>query len=108
MKEIAGNKKTVVVFGDMLELGKEEDEDHMLLGKFISSLGINYLVGVGSLSKMTVKAASRKMKKANIFWVENQGEVDPILKPLLKRGTVVLVKGSRSLELDKLVSRLLV
>src|SRR3990172_114436 len=103
-KEIAGNKETIVVFGDMLELGNFEKEYHRQLGELISSLGFNFLIGVGELSKNTVEIAGKKLKKNRLFWVGSEGEVDAILKPLLKKHRAVLVKGSRSIGLDNLVS----
>lgn len=106
LKEIADNKKTIVVFGDMLELGKNEAKYHKQLGRFISSLGINYLLGVGKASKITTSEAKKSMDSSNVYWTKKQSQVDSILKPLLKRDRVVLVKGSRSIELDKLISRL--
>jgi len=105
-KQIAGSRKMVVVFGDMLELGKREEDYHRQLGEYISSLDVNQLIGVGSLSKLTVKSASRRLGKDNVFWVQKEDEVDVILKKFLKSGVAVLVKGSRSIGLDKLISRL--
>lgn len=105
-KEIAGNKETIVVFGDMLELGNFEKEYHRELGEFISSLDIRFLIGVGELSRVLTDSASKKMAKNRIFWVKNEARVDKILKPLLNVGSAVLIKGSRSIGLDKLVSRL--
>ena len=104
--ELAGNKEKIVVFGDMLELGKRQRGYHKELGKFISNLDIKYLIGVGALSKNTVESAGEKLNKENTFWVESEDKVDAILKPLLKKNRAVLVKGSRSIGLDKLVSRL--
>lgn len=106
LKEIAQGKKTIVVFGDMLELGKREKDYHQELGRFISSLDIDYLIGVGSLSKYVVLGALIKMKGDNVSWVSSQEKVDSILKPYLKKGAVLLIKGSRSIKLEKLVSRL--
>lgn len=103
---LAGRKKKILVFGDMLELGRFENKYHRKMGKLIASEGIDYLIGVGSASKLTTQEASRKMKKGSIYWVANERRVDPLLLPLLKKDRVLLVKGSQSIGLDKLVTRL--
>jgi len=107
LKAVAGNRKKVVVFGDMLELGKEEKKFHLELGRFISNLKIDYLIGVGKLSKQLVKEAQKGLKKSHVFWVEKNDEVLDKLKPFLGRDNIILIKGSRSIGLDLVVDQLL-
>lgn len=106
LKTVAKDKISVVVMGGMLELGRDEEKHHRKVGKLISSLEIDYLIGVGPASKFLVEEASKEMEKNNSHWVPNWKEAVPILQPLLKKDTVVLVKGSRSIGLERLVSRL--
>jgi UDP-N-acetylmuramoyl-tripeptide--D-alanyl-D-alanine ligase len=106
LKLVAQDKKKVVVMGDMLELGKLEKRYHKLIGKLIGTLGINYLIGVGFASKELVKEASKTMKKKSFWWVKDWREVLPILNSLLKKQTVVLIKGSRSIGLDNVIQEL--
>lgn len=103
-KQIAGTRKKVVVFGDMLELGKHENKFHRELGNRIISEGIDYFIGVGPASKITADRVKKEIKK--VYWVKTENDVDKTLKPYLKKNYAVLVKGSRSIGLDKLVSRL--
>lgn len=105
LKEVAGKKKMVVVMGDMLELGQDEIERHKELGRAISEMETDYLVAVGLLAK-NIADEAKKAKTVNVSWVKSQDDVLPILKPILTRDTVVLVKGSRSIGLDKLIDRL--
>lgn len=107
LKESAGGRKMVVVMGDMLELGKDEKERHRELGRAIAKTGAKYLVGVGKLAKYIVDEAKKEMPKENIFWCKSAEEVPPVLSPILKKDTIILIKGSRSIGLDKLVSQLL-
>ncbi len=104
-KSIIGSKKSIVVFGDMLELGKDEKKYHREIGDLISSYKFDYLIGVGKLSKLITDKTKRQIK--NTYWVESQGEVMSILKPLLNKGSITLIKGSRSIGLDKVVTQLL-
>jgi len=106
LKRVAKEKMSIVVMGDMLELGRDEEKYHRKIGKLISSLKIDYLIGVGPASKFLVEEASKEMRENNSHWVPNWKKAVPILQPLLKKDTVVLVKGSRSVGLERLVSRL--
>ena len=103
--EVAKSLKKNVVFGDMLELGFLEERYHKELGKYLAENKVDNLVGVGKASKDTIKEA-KKRGLNNSFWVESQEKSDLLVKPLLERGSVTLIKGSRSIGLDMLVSRL--
>lgn len=105
LNAIKGKRKTGVVFGDMLELGKMEEEYHREVGKVIGNYAFDFLIGVGQASKSLVKEAKRKMK-GKAVWVENADSAYEILKQYLIEDSLVLVKGSRSIGLDKIISRL--
>jgi len=104
--QIAKNNKKIIIFGDMLELGKLEKKYHQQIGKMIGDSKISLLIGVGAASKDTVVEAEKILPKGSCFWVEDQKKVDKILKPHLVGKAYVLIKGSRSIGLDNLVSRL--
>lgn len=106
LKSISGNKKMIVVFGDMLELGNRQEQYHREAGRLIASLGVDYLLGVGKLSKSLIAEAAKSMQGENLSWVENVKDAYKILVPHLEKDSVILIKGSRSISLDKLVDRL--
>lgn len=107
LKKAAGKKKTIVVIGDMLELGQEEKKLHQELGRFIANSKIDHLVGVGPLSRYLVEEASKKMRKNHTWWVEKTSDTQDILKPLLENDTITLVKASRSIGLDKMIEKII-
>lgn len=102
LKQEAGKQKMVAVLGDMLELGKDEVERHKEIGRLAAEIGVHHLIGVGPLSKHIVEAYGSR----NSAWVESTDRVIPLLKPLLKKNTVVLIKASHSIGLDKVVEKL--
>lgn len=106
LKEVANGKRLVVVMGDMLELGKLEVKCHKDIGKFIGKIGVDCLIGVGKTSKYLVEEAKKLNKNISTYLVSSEKKALPILKPYLKKNTIVLIKGSRSIGLDRLVSRL--
>ncbi len=103
-KSVVGKRKSILVFGDMLELGKNEIKFHKEIGKIIGSYKFDYVIGVGKLSKFIINEVKKKTK--NVSWVSTNDQVLPILKTLLNKNSILLVKGSRSIGLDKVVSQL--
>ncbi len=104
-KNLYSTKEKIVVFGDMLELGKLKNEYHKELGKLISTMTISNLICVGKESRLTLREFKRKSGRVG-YYAENWQQALKLLKPLLKRNTVTLIKGSRSVGLDNLVSQL--
>jgi UDP-N-acetylmuramoyl-tripeptide--D-alanyl-D-alanine ligase len=96
LQEIKGKRKVGIVFGDMLELGKKEKQYHKEVVKKIMSLKPKFFIGVGNVMK-AVAAAN---------WVGSRQEVVKVLLPKLDRSTIVLVKGSRSIGLDHVITQL--
>ena len=103
---IVGNKKKVVIFGDMLELGRLEEKYHKKLGRILSGYNINLLIGVGDASKVLVKEAGRRMDKNKCVWLKNHKGIYDIIAGKIDKNTAVLIKGSRALKLEKIVDKL--
>ena len=90
----------------MLELGQYEREGHQRVGGRAAEVA-DILVAVGDLSQITAKAAQQAgMKTSQVTWVADVDAAIEFLKPMLKEGDVVLVKGSHSLRMDRIVSQL--
>ena len=104
LEELPGDK--VVVFGDMLELGSWEEKYHIELGKYIAKLNPKLLICVGKASRKTAYAASNILDNKSVITVSSWQEAVSPLKSNLTKGTLVLIKGSRSLGLERLVSKL--
>ncbi|AKM83642.1 hypothetical protein A2422_02090 [Candidatus Woesebacteria bacterium RIFOXYC1_FULL_31_51] len=102
--KLAGNNKKIAVLGDMLELGKLEEGEHRRVGKEVSKSKFDVVIGVGILSRYLIDEV--KKSKSKTFLVNDQKEVLSILLPLLSKDTYVLIKGSRSIGLDKLIDKL--
>ena len=94
--------RRILVMGDMKELGPDADELHEQVGARASAAGIDQLHAVGEFSAFAVRAFDGAG-----FLHESQDELIAALRPLLQEGTTVLVKGSRSSAMDKVVDALL-
>ena len=100
------SRKKIIVFGDMAELGKTEIKYHLELGRFIAKAKPSYLICVGVASKWTASEAGKYLGQRRVALVKSWEEAERLLRPHLTKNAVVLVKGSRLIRLDKLVSRL--
>lgn len=105
-KTISIGKKKIAVIGDMLELGRYEENAHRDLGKKAGSIGFSCLIGVGTAARFVVEEASSKIGKNNCFLVNSWTEAFDIVKPRIDKNSAIFVKGSRFLHLDKLVEAL--
>ena len=100
-RTLASGGRVVAVLGDMLELGPGEQEEHRALGERVSQVA-GLAAFLGPRSAWTAGAA-RGIDSAHFL------EVDPLwewLRPRLRPGDLVLVKGSRGMRLERMVEKL--
>ena len=96
----------IAVLGDMLELGQYEQEGHEQVGKYAARI-VNHLIAVGERGKTIAETARASgLSPAAITWVENAVEATELLRYNLKRGDVVLIKGSHGLRMDRIAATL--
>jgi len=96
----AGRK--IFVMGDMLELGSYKKSFHYQAGQDAAGC-CDVLITVGNLSKLAAKAAkASRFDTKNIFICQTITEARKILfnKLSLKKGDLVLVKGSRLMKME--------
>ena len=98
-------KRRVVIAGEMLELGLHEREMHREAGREIARLGIDILWGVRGLATEMVSAAGEHGMKTTRFFESSEAAATAVLD-LVSEGDLILVKGSRSVETDKIVAAL--
>jgi len=92
--------RRVAVLGDMLELGEEEIGFHEEIGSFAAKHGVDYLWTFGELSKAMEGAARQAGEKIQTRHFESREELVIQLKELLEPEDVVLIKGSRGMQLN--------
>ena len=98
-----GGKK-ILVLGDMLELGDFSVNAHRQLGEEIGRAGIDYLLTVGDFSRLTAQEAVRAGMASNrIFHSGSPEEVLSILKNIAREKDTVLIKGSRAMQLERIM-----
>ncbi len=105
LKSLPGKRK-VAVLGDMLEIGKYTLEAHERVGRLAAGF-VKLLVTVGPRAKFIAEAArAAGMKKGNIISFDTADQAARPVQNLIKKGDLVLVKGSHVIRLDKIVEEI--
>ena len=95
-------EKTVLVLGDMAELGEAAERLHSEIGEKAKEAGIKALYATGELSVNTVNAFAD-----DGYYFKTKDELIDVLNKDLTGSEVVLVKGSRSAAMEKVVEGIL-
>jgi UDP-N-acetylmuramoyl-tripeptide--D-alanyl-D-alanine ligase len=94
--------RKIAVIGDMLELGKESKRAHRQIGRALGESAVDLLIGVGKLSHIACDAArTGGLNSKIIHKCRTTGEARSIVSDLLRKGDVVLLKGSRAMRLEE-------
>ena len=94
-------RRRVLVVGDMLELGDQGEALHVRAGRDIASHRVDLLIGVGPLGRYIARGAAEAGLTAEE--VSSVRAARGTVPELLRRGDVVLVKGSRGVAMDRLI-----
>jgi UDP-N-acetylmuramoyl-tripeptide--D-alanyl-D-alanine ligase len=99
--------RRIAVLGDMLELGKESEKLHREAGIWVKEAGVSYLILIGEEAKFIGEGAIEKgFPSQNVAHFPEKEGVVSFLQELLEEGDIVLVKGSRKLQLEQIVEEL--
>jgi len=97
------NNKKIFVFGDMKELGDNSSNMHAVIGEKVKNMGIDYIYAVGEMTKYTVREFGD-----NGFWFASIDELIVNLHSVMRenRNMSILVKGSRSMRMERVVTEI--
>jgi UDP-N-acetylmuramoyl-tripeptide--D-alanyl-D-alanine ligase len=97
----SGNK--IAILADMLELGAAAKKEHERIGGLIGKMGIEYVLTYGPMAKLINENAQVKMKAH----YEQKNILAEYAAELVSDGDIVLVKGSRGMRMEDVVTFLL-
>ncbi len=92
--------KKIVVLADMLELGAHAREEHRGIGTRIGDSGAEYLLTCGHLAKFIHDESDIPLK----FHYDEKNILSEYLSELVSPGDIVLVKGSRRMRMEDVVT----
>ena len=101
---VLANQKTkqIFVMGDMGELGVDSPQMHADIGLYVKQNNINQLFAFGEMSQLAAKTFG--------VGAQHFSSIEALvssLKPLMQKGVTVLVKGSRFMQMERVVNQLL-
>lgn len=106
--QLLGNLKgrRVAILGDMLELGQYEQQGHRSVGTFATKAA-DILLLVGERSKLTAEAAlNNGFPETNLQWYLDSQQAAQAAVKTVRKGDVVLLKGSNSMRMDRIMRAL--
>lgn len=109
LQEIKGYKKKIAILGDMMELGRFSKEAHIDIGKHAAE-SATMLCTVGLRARAIAETAlDNGLPETNVRQYE-QGEsarAGKELEPSLDKNSLVLIKGSQSMRMEKAVEEIM-
>jgi len=99
--------RRIAVIGDMLELGDRELEYHHESGKGIAPDDVDIVIGVGRRSQSLLEGARESgFTSDRLHHFDDAMSAAEFLKTFIEPGDLVLIKASRGIGLDKIVTTL--
>ncbi len=104
-----GRRRTVAVLGDMKELGEHSAEAHRRIGSSGEAEGLATLVTVGPEAARIADAAAERASglPGRIERYGDAAKAAEAIAKLVLPGDVVLVKGSRAMEMERIVAAIM-
>ena len=98
--------KLYVNLGDMFELGESSRLQHELVGRYAAGKNVDLLIAVGDGSSEMARGA-REEGAENVMYFRTKDEFFKEMDSVIEKGDVILIKGSRGMEMDKIVKRII-
>ena len=96
--------RRVAVLGEMLELGPEGPEGHRRVGRHAVG-AVELLLAVGAGGALIAEGARRVGRSGvEILEATDAEAALDLLLPRLRPGDMILIKGSRAVELERLIA----
>ena len=100
-----GAERIIAVIGDMLELGDQTAQQHFALGQFLAEQGIHTFILMGRFSDSTFEGIRSSGKEK--MYVLRAGDIQAAVRELVslsQNGTVIYIKGSRSMKMEQVLN----
>lgn len=103
LKELVRLRKdrAIAVLGDMLELGTYSERAHRDLGRWMAELPLDLFIAVGP--EMRLAAEEFSLKGNDTVFAADATEAHRLLHSMFREGDTILVKGSRSMNMEKVL-----
>ncbi|MSV29120.1 MAG: UDP-N-acetylmuramoyl-tripeptide--D-alanyl-D-alanine ligase [Bryobacterales bacterium] len=101
-------RRRIAVLGEMLELGRLAEPLHREVGNYVAGRGIDVLIGIrGAARHMVDEAMLAGLPGGAAYFFDDPAEAGNFVSELAEPGDAVLFKGSRGVQVEKAMERLL-
>ncbi|MBR2039203.1 MAG: UDP-N-acetylmuramoyl-tripeptide--D-alanyl-D-alanine ligase [Phascolarctobacterium sp.] len=100
-KKAAKNARTIAVLADMLELGAISEDGHRRVGKWAVENGTDFILTYGDEAAYIADEA--KKLGGNVQHCADRHEAANVLRTIANAGDIILLKGSHSMQVDKML-----
>jgi UDP-N-acetylmuramoyl-tripeptide--D-alanyl-D-alanine ligase len=104
LKEVPAKRK-IVILGDMKELGVNSNQAHIEIGKDIAKIA-KVFIAIGEEMAFAKQIINEEYPNVETFWFKDSQEAKTLIKKMIKGGDLVLIKGSHSMEIEKITEEL--
>jgi UDP-N-acetylmuramoyl-tripeptide--D-alanyl-D-alanine ligase len=104
---LQGYQRKILVAGEMLELGPEGPELHRECGREAAKAGLASVIAVqGQGTEILEGALAAGMDRSRLKFARDAVQAGDLLARMVKKGDVVLIKGSRGVKLEQVLNTL--
>lgn len=96
--------RKICVLGDMLELGSMSAQLHREVGEYLAKSDVNMAVCVGDHARFIVDSAVKN--GMNCKYTATKEEAVEYLRNTMRKGDILLFKGSRGMKMEKIIEAL--
>jgi UDP-N-acetylmuramoyl-tripeptide--D-alanyl-D-alanine ligase len=102
-----GRRRTVAILGDMKELGVFSLESHQFVGEMATHNRIDALMCVGNEAKEIGHVYENNLGPNKVCYFSDSNEAADHINDLIHEGDVVLIKGSRAMQMETIADTLI-
>ncbi|OHA00788.1 MAG: hypothetical protein A3C07_01945 [Candidatus Sungbacteria bacterium RIFCSPHIGHO2_02_FULL_47_11] len=114
MLQALPGKRKIAVLGDMLEIGRFSEQVHRVIGDRVAGF-VDLLFVVGPRAKFIADEAqnrgvernARQLSREQIFKFDDSVSAGKALDPMIQGGDLILVKGSQSMRMERVVEEIM-
>ncbi|WP_066321450.1 UDP-N-acetylmuramoyl-tripeptide--D-alanyl-D-alanine ligase [Bacillus sp. FJAT-29814] len=103
---LRGYDRKLLVLGDMLELGPQEEQYHYQIGEGLDPDKIDFVFTFGVLGSHIAQGARKTLGEQRVFAFMEKSELIKELEQHVNNHSLVLVKASRGMKLEEVVKAL--
>lgn len=104
--DLKGYSQKIAVLGDMTGLGEEAPKMHREIGKELDSTQLDYIFTLGQLAQNLAEGATGGFAPEQIVSLNSKEELIAGLRKVTKENAILLIKGSREMQLEDVVEQL--